>query len=134
MKSAEEIALEYGITCNEDALSVEYDHPDHYESVLKAMHEFAEQFKPKWISIEDRLPDDGKIYDIVIYWPEIKRQERRSSYVFKTKHDIVDWENYFQDNYYHLLGLYEMSFGVDENLITHYMEHVALPEPPETVK
>lgn len=37
-----------------------YFHED-LDTTIEAMREFAEQFKPKWISVEERLPEEDGI-------------------------------------------------------------------------
>lgn len=87
----------------------------------------------EWIKVKDKLPKDGEIYDIIIFWPETNKQERLYCHIFKSKHAVVGWINYFQELPYYQNGLYEMSFGIDENLVTHYMPHIPMPPMPKLV-
>ena len=90
MKTAKEIAFEFGIcTCeNPDepfSLGI-HDCGWHNHDVEEAMEKYADQFKPKWISLEDELPpsvedvlntkqylvSDGKRIWVDIYWIDSK--------------------------------------------------------------
>lgn len=91
------------------------------------------QIMSEWVSVENP-PKDGEIYDIVCWWKDSHKQEERKGYIFKEKHCIVDWVNFFQQYGFYNNGLYEESFGLDENIITHYRLHQPLPPPPQTSK
>lgn len=62
IKTAEEILFSFGDR------QTQWDGTAYYSkaSVLRAMEAYAEQFKPKWISITEMLPEKGDDYNIVI--------------------------------------------------------------------
>jgi len=56
MKSAEEILLD---ELNEHHIQYVEGIPNLKKFILDAMEEYSSQFKPQWISVEDRLPNPG---------------------------------------------------------------------------
>lgn len=64
MKTAEEIAIRNGLcVCHEAYKARGINDPNcpwHSFSVEESMQEYADQFKPEWISVEDELPSPDK--------------------------------------------------------------------------
>ena len=53
MKTAEELLIEYGrgdVPFDENVTMC-------YPAIISAMEEYASQFKPQWVSVEERLPE-----------------------------------------------------------------------------
>jgi hypothetical protein len=87
MKTAEQVLMAE-VFSDMDNISVSYDDLGKRQ-ILQAMESFAEQFKPKWISIKDELPNH--CWDVLVCFnggdPEIGRLYNRRtavSYTFVT--------------------------------------------------
>jgi hypothetical protein len=130
-KEIEELAIKECPPCNVTDLS--YFTTKNLEEIwrLGFIEGYSQALQqPKWIEVNDGLPKDGEVYDIVCWWEDNHKQEERKGYIFKSKHWAVDWINFFQQKGFYDSGLYEESFGLDENIITHYRLHDPLPSPP----
>lgn len=109
---------------------VDTDYQDQSYSDFYAGAEWANKSQ-MWKTVSDNVPDEGTLYDIVIYWPDNQKQEERKAYVYKSKHGVAEIGSYFQHKYFFDLGLYEEMFATAEGLVTHYRPHQPLPQPPK---
>ncbi len=86
-------------------------YPIHYpDYVLKAMQEYADQFKPKWIPVSERLPDQFQYVDI---WT--KGHDRLTGCHFDG--EVFEAELFGEEEYFEPI-----------KHVTHWMP---LPEKPE---
>lgn len=98
MKTPEEILNEMGPS------ALRYQ-----KGIIAAMHQYAEQFKPKWIDVRERLPRKHQRVSIT---------ERITGLT-----EPVVLQGSWEGNRWRIYG------GVTSENVTHWMP---LPEPPET--
>lgn len=128
--TAENEALQKRLEENRKSFRADLHHLRKHKAKLKAENERLREAQ-RWIPVTERLPEDGKVYDIVIYWPDKATPDKREGYIFKEK-SFPEEKPMFQEASCFGMGLYELTFFLSENLVTHYREWTPLPNKPET--
>lgn len=82
------------------------------DQIILAMEEYADQFKTKWVSVEERLPEEGKNV-IVFYGKYVSAGYIRNVQYYKRPEKADKWQ----------------IEGRTSSSVTHWMP---MPEPPNT--
>lgn len=93
---------------------------DQYEDILVAMEEYAEQVKPVWISVKERLPERGT--DVLAVDNTAGMNGRQSYY------EIVEYIGEDEINTWKTIGYHWETQIIEADYYTHWMP---LPEPPK---